>query len=477
MSLSRVDQSVRGAPPVRALPSFERDREALHVLDRLAFGPTLRDMRYIHAIGIDGYIAEQLDPDSIPEDPGLTARLAALDTLALRPAQLFAEYGPLPRGSDSAACEDRRLRAREILRQAQEARLARAIHGRRQLHEVMVNFWFNHFNVFAGKGLGRLWIGSYDEQAIRPHALGRFRDLLLATARHPAMLNYLDNARNSAARRKRGGGRVPQMNENYAREVLELHTLGNDEAYTEADVIELARILTGWRIARTDVDGTGFVFNRGCHDQGPKRLLDCDIRPGGEAEGLAAIELLAGHPATARHIASRLCQYFVADTPAPVLVARLAACFEASGGDIRTVLAMLFGSAEFRASTRCKYKTPYHFVVSGVRAAGASWVARPLLAAIAAQGQPLYHCPAPEGFLDLEDRWLSPGTTLRRVSFAVALARGQWGDPGERRPVDAAALGELLDPVLSRRSRAVIAAAPPARRASLILGSPDFAWR
>src|SRR5437016_10884660 len=183
----------------------------------------------------------------------------------------------------------------------------------------MVNFWFNHFNIFSQKGLDHLWIGSYEEEAIRPYALGRFRDLLGATARHPAMLFYLDNWENSAAGSKMPNGREAGLNENYAREVMELHTLGADGGYTQDDVVALARILTGWGLARPNalpVSGSGFVFYPARHDNGDKHFLGQDIAGNGEAEGEAALDILAKSPATARHIAFALAQYFIADQPA-----------------------------------------------------------------------------------------------------------------------------------------------------------------
>src|SRR6266581_582482 len=225
------------------------DRQVLHVLDRLAFGPTREDFRHVKAIGIERYIAEQLDPEALAEPPELAARLAGLETLRLDPIDLFVRYGPLrPADGVKPSPDDikaRREAARIIVHEAAEARVLRALYSPRQLEQVMVDFWFNHFNVFAQKGLDHLWIGAYEEAAIRPHALGRFADLLRATARHPAMLFYLDNWENSAPGSKMPNGREAGINENYARELMELHTLGVDGGYTQADVIALAEILTG----------------------------------------------------------------------------------------------------------------------------------------------------------------------------------------------------------------------------------------
>jgi uncharacterized protein (DUF1800 family) len=477
------------------------DRQIVHVLDRLGFGPSVQDVDHIKAIGIDRYIAEQLDPEAIPGPSELTERLAALDTLKLDPVQLFAEYGPLRPADGVKPSPDeqkaRRQRARIILEQAQEARILRALYGPRQLQEVMVDFWYNHFNVFAGKGLDHLWIGAYEAEAIRPNALGKFRDLLGAVAHHPAMVFYLDNVQNAAPGSKGPNGREAGLNENYARELMELHTLGVDGGYTQDDVIALARILTGWSLVRPNAlpeKGSGFAFYPARHDKEPKHFLGQDIAANGEAEGEQALDMLAKSPATARHIAFKLAQYFVADEPPPALVDRLAARFTETDGDIREVLKTVFASREFRDSIGGKYKTPYRFVLSAVRAAGVPVKnPRPLLAALARLGQPLYGCATPDGYRDTEDAWLSPDASMLRVNFSAALADGRLPLLAESTAsdenlavqvaaptggtVDAAGLEKLLGPVLTPRTRAVLAAAPAELRAALVLGSPGFMQR
>jgi uncharacterized protein (DUF1800 family) len=478
------------------------DRQVLHILDRLAFGPSPADVKHVKALGIDPYIAEQLDPASIPEQSALTDRLAALETLKLDPVQLFAEYGPL-RATDGVqpSPEDqkaRRQHARLILEQAQTARIWRALYSPRQLQEVMVDFWYNHFNVFAGKGLDYLWVGAYEEQAIRPHAFGKFRDLLGAVAHHPAMLFYLDNAQNAAPGSKGPNGREDGLNENYARELMELHTLGVNGGYNQGDVIALARILTGWSLVRPAAlpeKGSGFVFYPARHDQGTKHFLGQDIAANGEAEGEQALDILAKSPATARHIAFKLAQYFVADQPPEALVDRLAVRFGETDGDILEVLKTLFVSREFRDSAGGKYKTPYRFVLSAVRAAGLPVQnPKPLLNTFARLGQPLYGCPTPDGYRDTEEAWLNPDAGVLRVNFATALAQGKLplgAEPAasdqppaikasaETAPVavDATALDKLLDAALSSRMRAAMAAAPAELRAALLLGGPDFMRR
>lgn len=475
-------------------------RQMVHVLDRLAFGPSSEDARRVNEIGIDRYVAEQLDPAAIAERPELVARLAALDTLRLAPVELVERYalrrpadGPVPSKEERMA---RRQQLRIVIEQASAARIWRDLYSRRQLNEVMVDFWFNHFNVFGGKGLDRILVGAYEEQAIRPHVLGKFRDLLLATARHPAMLVYLDNFQNSAPGTKLKNGKEIGLNENYAREVMELHTVGVDGGYSQDDVIALARILTGWTFVRREqaADASGFRFAKQRHDFGPKRFLGRDIAPSGEAEGVEALTMLARSPATARHIAFELAQYFVADQPPAALVDRLAARFRDTDGDIRAILQALFASQEFRDSIGGKYKAPYRYVLSAARAAGVTVNnPHPLLHQMAQLGMPLYGCQTPDGYRDTADKWLNPDAGPLRVSFATELAAGSLplskpvpeaapidaagaGTPkGE--PVDAAAVQALIDPVLSDQTRRVIANAPARERAALLLGSPDFMRR
>ncbi len=489
-----------GLPAARAQPVS--DRQIIHVLNRLAFGPTLEDVGRVKALGVDRYIAEQLAPESIAEPFELGWRLAALDTLKYNAVQLRQLYGPLPsiRGFKIPPefVKARSERARAIVREAAQARILRAVLSRRQLQEVMVDFWFNHFNVFAGKELDDLWIGDYEQRAIRPFVLGRFRDLLFAATKHPAMLVYLDNTLSTAPGSPGGrGGRVG-LNENFAREVMELHTLGADGGYTDEDVVTLARILTGWRVNRTD--GREFpehaaVFEGARHDFSPKVFLGHPLRSSGKAEGEEALDILAKSPATARHIGFELAQYFVADEPPAGLVDRLADRFLATSGNIREVLTTLFASREFWESHGGKYKTPYHFVVSAARAAGVPVNnPRPLLAAMSQFGMPLFGCLTPDGYKNTAAAWLSPDATTRRISFATAFARGSLpigsfpADPARggvsnsllplrTNPVDAAHLEQIFGSTISLSTREAIAEAPPGLHAALILGSPDFMRR
>ena len=467
-------------PPLLALGAEPvSDQVVVHLLNRLAFGPTLEEVRRVKTIGVERYVAEQLDPESIPEPIELRWRLAQLNTLKLNPVQLRQLYGPLRtlRGfkPNPELEKAQRERVQVILRDASEARILRALLSPRQLREVMVDFWFNHFNVYSGKGLDDIWIGNYEEQAIRPFVLGRFRDLLFATTKHPAMLVYLDNALSTAPASPGARGRQKGLNENFAREVMELHTLGANGGYTQEDVVTLARVLTGWGVNQPNArffPEYAAVFEGARHDYSPKVFLGRPLQSRGKAEGEEALDILARSPATAHHIAFELAQYFVADEPPPALVTRLAARFLETDGNIKEVLRTLFTSNEFRNSKGAKYKTPYQFVISAVRAAGASpGNVRPLLGAMDQLGMPLFGCLTPDGYKNTEDAWLSPDATTRRISFATTLVRSS------PVTVDAARLEAIFGSTLSEGTRAAIEESPKGLRAALILGSPDFMHR
>jgi uncharacterized protein (DUF1800 family) len=362
----------------------------------------------------------------------------------------------------------------------------------------MVDFWFNHFNVYAQKGLDHLWTGAYEQEAIRPFALGRFRDLLGATARHPAMLFYLDNWQNSAPGTGRGGKRRG-LNENYARELMELHTLGVDGGYTQNDVIALARIFTGWGLGgpRVGAGRGGFYFDPKRHDNGEKIFLGQTIAGRGMSEGEQALDILARSPASARHISYKLAQYFVADDPPPALVERLARRFTDTDGDIRAVLTTLFQSTEFHdpRNRGNKFKTPYQYAVSAARAAGEPVVnARPLAGWLTQQGMPLYGCLTPNGYKNTQDAWLNPDAMTRRINLATALASGRVPlgtamiaapfatkvgerDSSDVAPLDWTALAHTMGERFSSPTRGAIDVAPERLRAALILGSPDFMRR
>src|SRR5579863_2488204 len=305
----------------------------LHALNRLAFGPAPGDVETANRLGVERWIAQQLNPHGLPESPELEEQIGALETLRMTPVELFLQYGP-PMGGrrgpnqkpnrDPEAQKQARQQARIVVEQAIRARLMRAVRSPRQLQEVMTAFWFNHFNVFAGKGLCYLWVGAYEEEAIRPHVMGRFRDLLGATAKHPAMLFYLDNWQNTAPNSAGARGKFDGINENYARELMELHTLGVNGGYSQQDVIALAHILTGWGIVRrqanpgfgrmngeapwmrqaafarwrrwraAQMEGAanpqGFFFDQSRHDSSDKTFLGHQIRGGGIEEGEHALD-------------------------------------------------------------------------------------------------------------------------------------------------------------------------------------------
>jgi uncharacterized protein (DUF1800 family) len=497
------------APALHAAP-LAPGQQAVHVLNRLAFGPRPGDVERVQRIGVQQYIDEQLHPEAIPMPPELGARLDALETVQRSTGAALGEYLELRkevRNEEEGAKQRRRIEQARAVREEAEARLLRAIESPRQLEEVMVDFWYNHFNVFAGKGIDRALVASYERDAIRPYALGSFRALLGATARHPAMLFYLDNVK----------GKAQGLNENYARELMELHTLGVDGGYSQRDVTELARMLTGWtfdqrRLVRT---GETFRFDAGRHDRGAKTWLGHEIAPNGQGEGEFALDVLAMHPATARHISFQLAQYFVSDAPPPSLVERMSQTWLASQGDIRAVLKTMFASGEFMdsAAAGAKFKTPYQFVVSAARASSAPLAnVGPLISTMSQLGMPLYGCQTPDGYKNTQDAWLNPDALTRRIAFATALGAGRLPlaanplsgpppapppmqnlagsdaspamfvpppppPPAPPVPLDPARLQATLAGALSPATLDTVARHPDNLRAAMLLGSPDFMQR
>ena len=324
-----------------------------------------------------------------------------------------------------------------VLAELTEAKLQRAVYSPRQLEEVLVDFWLNHFNVFSGKNTVGMLLTSYERDAIRPFVLGRFRDMLLATARHPAMLSYLDNFMSRSAPENAPGfgvvvfapsGPTQGLNENYGRELLELHTLGVDGGYTQADVINVARAFTGWTIFDPQRYGE-FQFNPQMHDRGEKVVLGHTLpRGGGEEEGVKIIDLLSAHPSTARFISRKLAQRFVADDPPQSLVDRMAATFTKTNGDLRAVMETLLLSREFMSegAWQAKMKTPLELVASALRALDANVTDTTALAQhLTDMGQPLYGRVDPAGYPTTADAWAGSAGLLRRMAFANALAAGQ----------------------------------------------------
>ena len=363
------------------------------------------------------------------------------------------------------AIADDSKRPQRVVEELSMAKVARAIYSERQLQQVMDDFWFNHFNVFAGKGEDRWFLTSYERDVIQPHAMGKFKDLLTATAKSPAMLFYLDNflsadpraperlAAERAARQARRGGfgrpwppRAPQqqqarknvrgLNENYGRELMELHTLGVDGGYTQKDVTEVARCFTGWTIEKPREYGD-FKFDEGMHDPDPKVVVGKKIHAGGMKDGEQVIEMLARHPSTAKFISTKLARRFVSDNPPPSLVTRMAETFQSSDGDIRAVLKTMIYSREFwsREAYRAKIKTPFELVVSTARALGADVdTPMPLVQWTGRIGEPLYQCQPPTGYADKSEAWVNTGALLNRLNFSLALAgnkvRGSRSDVG-----------------------------------------------
>jgi uncharacterized protein (DUF1800 family) len=382
-------------------------------------------------------------------------------------------------------------------------KLYRAIYSNRQLQEELVDFWYNHFNVFLYKGADRFLVPSYEREAIRPHVLGRFRDLLEATAKSPAMLFYLDNVQSvgvdSVANLRRPEAKRRGLNENYGRELMELHTLGVDGGYTQKDVIEVARCFTGWTIRPPRLGG-GFFYNDRLHDKGAKVVLGVKIPAGGGMDdGEKVLDILAHSPATAHHVSLELAERFVADNPPPELVSRMAATFEKTDGDLRAVMKVMIDSKDFwsQGAYRAKVKTPFEMTVSAVRALDADVEnTQPLAGQIARMGEPLYRKVEPNGYGNLNAEWVDSSALLDRMNFALALAQNRI--PGVKvdtsrfsaagqDPVEIAK--EVMFTDVSPQTRAAIdkalaaeqghksKEASPALIAGLILGSPEFQRR
>lgn len=461
--------------------------KAIHVLNRLGFGPGPGDIERVNAMGVENYIHQQLYPDTIAEPSKLTDKLNELKTYSMDTSELYEEYGPPPKvdgiRQDPEMAKEQRKKARLILQEAIQARMIRAIESPRQLQEVMVDFWFNHFNIYAQKGFDRLWIGNYEREAIRPFALGHFRDLLEATAKHPAMLFYLDNWQNVAPNNKQGK-KARGINENYARELMELHTLGVNGGYTQDDVVALAHILTGWGFRGRSKGSSDFsyefYFNDRHHDNSDQVLLGQSIQGGGQDEIEGALDILAKSPATARHICFLLAQYFVADEPDDALVDELARKFESSDGDIREVLQTIFDSPEFwdQKNYGNKFKTPFQYVISTVRASGEEVTDfRPLIGTLQQLGMPFYECLTPDGYKNTQQAWLNGDGMLRRINFATAMAFGRININDDQFPIPYEDLMAAIGAQLSPSTMEAIQKAPARLRAVLVLGSPEMMKR
>ncbi len=451
--------------PNSAVPKKPDDATIQHVLNRLAFGPRPGDVERIRASGLARYIDQQLHPERIA-DAQMAERLNSFETLNASsrelarnyylPAQLARQQAKNSNASNPSMTTDRPPRTpeqmelarkeRTVLFELSQQKILRAAYSERQLEEVMVDFWFNHFNVFAGKGPTQQYVTEYERDAIRPHVLGKFRDLLGATAKSPAMLFYLDNWQSvdPDAQQRRFGGRAGRrlppaemnpnqqrprrgLNENYARELMELHTLGVDGGYTQEDVVNVARAFTGWTIDQPR-QGGGFRFEPRLHDAQDKVVLGHKIKAGGQSDGEQVLDILAAHPSTAKFIATKLVRRFVSDAPPRALVDRAAKKFQESGGDIREVVRLIVTSPEFfaPAALRAKVKTPFEFVVSAIRSTDSDVKAgEQLVQSLRQLGMPLYMCQPPTGYADTADAWVNTGSLLNRMNFAVQLVNGR----------------------------------------------------
>ncbi len=495
-----LDKKFKGNLPITELTE---DEAILHALNRLAYGPRPGDIEHIRKIGLGKWVDQQLNPNSI-DDSALDERLSSYPTLNMTPEQLLARFPApnqaikkegltkeeyqeqmqekrreavaqvQPTGNDNLDRANQQLAKLQgpgrIVAELSMAKLDRAVYSQRQLEAVMEDFWFNHFNVFNGKGDDRWLVTSYVRDTIRPHTMGKFQDLLLATAKSPAMLFYLDNwlsvdptafqhaeQERMAARRARyqgvfadgmaptpgsfpGPGTDPAaqqqgiqkppareergLNENYGREVMELHTVGVDAGYTQQDVIQMADCLTGWTIREPRKDPE-FLFKPEFHAPGKKVVMGHTIDYGGIKDGEQALKMLANDPHTARFISTKLARHFVSDTPPPSLIDRMVKNYESTGGDIRSLLRTMIYSPEFwsKHAYRAKVKTPFELAASAARALRADMqITLPITQWVGRMGEPLFLCQPPTGYSDKAETWVNTGALLNRLNFALSFA-------------------------------------------------------
>jgi uncharacterized protein (DUF1800 family) len=490
-----------------ALPPHLTALDQYALVDRITWGATGASLQQIRSEGTQRWIQEQLHPPSNPPlPPAVAQQITALSIQTTAMPQRVIAVAKRYQDIDKLTDEEQRKSARKDLgeelngigREAATRMLLRALYSPNQLQEQMTWFWFNHFNVFQQKHDERLMLADY-EQTLRAHALGRFSDLLGAVVRHPAMLVYLDNAQNA----------VNHINENYARELMELHTLGVDAGYTQHDVQELARVLTGFGVDRRDPATTEppkffradraaqyirrgiYEFNPHRHDYDDKQLLGVTIRGSGPAELDQVVVMLSRHPATARFISRKLAVFFVSDDPPKSLVDRMAWRFQGSDGDIAAVLQTMFESPEFAASLRTRYKDPVHYVVSAVRAAYSDKPilnARPMINWLNRLGEAPYNRQTPDGYPLNEASWAGPGQLTTRFEIAKAIGSGAAGlfktddpTPTERPAfpqLSNALYFEAIQPKLAAATRqALDQATSPQEWNMLLLSAPEFMLR
>lgn len=564
---------------------LQGEQKAAHILNRLAFGARPGDIAAIQRIGFERWIQAQLRPENI-DDNALESKLANLKYLNANPALIQLAYegdnGMLARfikqradsmkekgrnnrqvarlnqplaAANNPAMEQPQAAIQPVARQElvvklnqkQEAtlrefdeagmlpgesmrvvgelstaKIIRAVESNRQLQEVLVDFWSNHFNVDVRKNAVRALKIQDDRAVIRPHIFGSFREILGASAKSPAMLVYLDNARSTAETTMRNGNKRGGLNENYARELMELHTLGVDGGYSQKDVTEVARCLTGWSVDNRSVDGPRFQFRPLMHDRGEKTVLGRTFPAGGgQQEGEAVLDMLAAHPSTAKFIARKLCIRFVSDTPPAQLVERVAQSFTKSNGNLATVYQTLFTSPEFtsKAAYRSKIKSPFEYTVSAVRALDGTVVTpgdalprdrqrlvqtgavsarennrgnngpnKLLAVEIASMGQPLFACQPPTGYSEISTEWVSSSALVARLNFAISLTSGRVSDILLNRNTFAPTstddlVKQLLNGDISPETRQTIlkesasANENATQLRALLLGSPEFQRR
>lgn len=491
-----LSKKFKGALPITELTE---DQAVLHALNRLGYGPRPGDVERIRAMGLEKWVEQQLQPESI-DDSALDQRLEQYSTLKMSSKKLLDEFPPpgqavkregvtkdeykeqmeqkrqdavaqmLPTGNDNFDKANQQLAKLQgpgrIVAELSMAKVDRAVYSQRQLEAVMEDFWFNHFNVFANKGADKWFVTSYMRDTIQPRTMGKVQDLLIATAKSPAMLFYLDNWMSAdpaaykrmqsemQARKRRyqgvfaggyppspgtlpgpspmpAGKAAPQkkkedrgLNENYGREVMELHTVGVDAGYTQQDVIAMAETLTGWTVHEPRKDPE-FFFDERIHAQGKKVVMGRTFKYGGMKDGEEALKFLANHPSTARMISTELARHFVSDNPPEALIDRMAKNYEVTGGDIRSVLKTMIYSPEFwsKDAYRAKVKTPFEIVASTARALNANVpVSLPLAQWVGRMGEPLFLCQPPTGYSDKAETWVNTGALLNRLNFALAFA-------------------------------------------------------
>jgi len=505
MRIAVLMLALGGGAALAAGKASELSRDDLLWLNRITYGADSATVATYARVGRRQFLEQQLAPRDAALPPAVAeqiARLAISDERANAPAARLAAINAENQRINGLASDDDKQAARKALNdegntlayEAARRHVLRAVYSQTQLEEQLTWFWLNHFSVFQGKGNIRWLIGDYESRAIRPRVLGHFRDLVLATLEHPAMLQYLDNAQNA----------VGHVNENYARELMELHVLGVNGGYTQHDVEELARVLTGAGINPTDKapqlsperqklyrrDGA-FEFNPSRHDFGAKTLLGHELKRGGFEEIESAVDLLVRQPACARFVSGRLAEYFLGAAPSERLLAQLAKTFGRTGGDVAAVLRVLFDSREFADSLGTQFKDPMHYVISTLRVAYAGKPilnTRPVVNWLNALGEPLYGRQTPDGYPLDEASWASSGQMSKRFEIARAIGSSSAGlfDPPDDPDGKRAAFPQLatrfyydnVEKLLGARTRAALdQAISQAEWNTYLLSSPELNYR